>query len=345
MLAGTRTAWKIRCQFSISACFAITLAFSRSGSGDEGSSDVDKATEMAGRFPKFKLRSERSEPRSEARGNGEKGKGRGKGRLLNHSRQRLDDRELMRLARDKAEMSYDEIDLSRNSLTSEAAEHILDICKGSPSLKVVKLFNNQLGDAGAETLGEIFKHCHSIEEVHLSHNNFSEEGIETMVKAATRGLPRAPRAERPLWLRMEHNKVEDSESLARDLERRYPDVCGREDRLRCTPRLCVKGRRIHLPFLIEAFKGKGKGRRSRSARRDSRRRPLRRSSRPPRRSSRRRSSRWRSPRRRPPRRRSPSRSLSPRLAKAAKLRPKAKARRDFKEDYSDYEYEYSYGYV
>ena len=229
---------------------------------------------MAGRFPKFKLRSERS-GRSEARSE-EKGKGRGKGRVLNHCRQRLDDRELLRLARIKAEMSYDEIDLSRNSLTSEAAEHILDICKGSPSLKVVKLFNNQLGDAGAETLGEIFKHCHSIEEVHLSHNNFSEKGIETMVKAATRELPRA---ERPLWLRMEHNKVEDSESLARDIERHYPDVCAREDRRRCTPRLCVKGRRIHLPFLIEAFKGKGPGkgpgkgrpsRRSRSARRDSR---------------------------------------------------------------------------
>ena len=124
--------------------------------------------------------------------------------MLNRSRGRLGDGELVKLAKD-CEGNYDEIDLSRNHFTSEGVAQILEICKKSPDLKVLKLFNNQLGDEGAEELGEIFKHCHSIEEVHLSHNNFTEAAVEAMVKAANRELPR--KAERPLWLRMEHNKV------------------------------------------------------------------------------------------------------------------------------------------
>ena len=41
--------------------------------------------------------------------------------------------------------------------------------------------------------------------------------MEAMVKAANRELPR--KAERPLWLRMEHNKLQDTEKFARDIER------------------------------------------------------------------------------------------------------------------------------
>eukprot|EP00434_Breviolum_minutum_P013440 symbB.v1.2.011847.t1/scaffold801.1/size161289/3 len=271
--------------------------------GDKGEEEeeLDKATEMAG-IQKFKLCSERcseerhtpSPPRrsppSKLRSDRSpsRGKGKGKGRVWNRSRRRLDDHELRRLVRDCGE-GHDEIDLSRNSITSEGVTQILDICKKSPDLKVLKLFNNQLGDDGANELGEIFKHCHAIEEVHLSHNLFSETGVEAMVKAANRELPR--KAERPLWLRMEHNKLQDTEKFARDIERHYPAVCAREDRSKCTPRVCALGKRIHLPFLIEMPKGKGRGRPERrhdggaiNGKGQGRRR--RRDSRPPRRRSR-----------------------------------------------------------
>lgn len=304
----------------------------------EEDEDLDKATEMAG-LQKFKLRSEQcseerrhtpspevrrqqraGSQRSWSQRSPRKGKGKGHSRVLNRSRGRLGDGELVKLAKD-CEENYDEIDLSRNHFTSEGVAQILEICKKSPDLKVLKLFNNQLGDEGAEELGEIFKHCHSIEEVHLSHNNFTEAAVEAMVKAANRELPR--KAERPLWLRMEHNKVQNTENLAGDIEKHYPAVCAREDRARCTPRVCAMGKRIHLPFLIEAPKGKGRGRfpdrqnhdgkghrRGRVRREDSRRRrPTPRRS--PRRSrSRRRSSRRPSPDRRAPRLRSAPRRRS-----------------------------------
>ena len=169
--------------------------------------------------------------------------------VLRQSGRRLRDSDLVRIAREKGS-GYDEIDFSRNDLTSKSVPDIVDICKKSQQLKILKLFNNRLGDDGAEELGEIFQHCASIEEIHLSHNDFTRKGVEILVLAADRGLPKD--VKRPLWLRMEHNKVSDTEGFARDLERDCPAVCGREDRHRCTPRVCAKGRRIHLPFLIEA---------------------------------------------------------------------------------------------
>ena len=223
--------------------------------------------------------------------------------VLRQSGRRLRDSDLVRIAREKGS-GYDEIDFSRNDLTSKSVPDIVDICKKSQQLKILKLFNNRLGDDGAEELGEIFQHCASIEEIHLSHNDFTRKGVEILVLAADRGLPKD--VKRPLWLRMEHNKVSDTEGFARDLERDCPAVCGREDRHRCTPRVCAKGRRIHLPFLIEAPKGRGRGKESwgpgqgqgplRRERRDSRRRPCRA---PMRRRSRPKESRSRSARRRP----------------------------------------------
>ena len=195
-------------------------------------------------------------------------------RVLRQSGRRLRDSDLARLSREGQDGQYDEIDFSRNELTSQSVSDIVEICRKSEDLKILKLFNNRLGDDGAEELGEIFRHCTSIEEVHLSHNEFTRKGVESLVRSADRGLPRD--VKRPLWLRMEHNKLSDTERFARDLERDCPAVCGREDRHRCTPRVCARGRRIHLPFLIEAPKGRGRGHQEswgqRRGRRDSRRR-------------------------------------------------------------------------
>ena len=219
--------------------------------------------------------------------------------VLRQSGRRLRDSDLVRIREQGS--GYDEIDLSRNDLTSKSVPDIVHICKKSQQLRILKLFNNRLGDDGAEELGEIFQHCAYIEEVHLSHNDFTRKGVEILVLAADRGLPKD--VKRPLWLRMEHNKVSDTEGFARDLERDCPAVCGREDRHRCTPRVCAKGRRIHLPFLIEAPKGRGRGKEGwgpggagpRRERRDSRRRPRA----PMRRRSEAKESRSRSARRRP----------------------------------------------
>ena len=303
------------------------------GWSDDGAEGLDKATEMSGTRP-FKLKQEtgertpanhsdagpvkaRSRSRSKAPVEPEPKRGAHGPRVLRQSGRRLRDSDLARLSREGQDGQYDEIDFSRNELTSQSVSDIVEICRKSEDLKILKLFNNRLGDDGAEELGEIFRHCTSIEEVHLSHNEFTRKGVESLVRAADRGLPRD--VKRPLWLRMEHNKLSDTERFARDLERDCPAVCGREDRHRCTPRVCARGRRIHLPFLIEAPKGRGRGHQEswgqRRGRRDSRRRA--RAPPPPRRNrSESKDSRSRSVRRRrnaPPRR-------QPQRARRARLR-------------------------
>eukprot|EP00913_Durusdinium_trenchii_P025930 g24331.t1 len=144
--------------------------------------NFDKATEMAG-LQKFKLKGRDDAAKAPPPDRGpfrrRDAPGRpGRGKVLDRSRRRMDDRELMRLARsvDDEDHGYDEIDLSRNQLTDGAVSHILEICKRSSELKILKLFNNQLGDQGAEELGQLFRFCHGIEEVHLSHNHFTEKG-------------------------------------------------------------------------------------------------------------------------------------------------------------------------
>mmetsp|Transcript_92026 Transcript_92026/g.177370 ORF Transcript_92026/g.177370 Transcript_92026/m.177370 type:complete len:881 (+) Transcript_92026:65-2707(+) len=154
---------------------------------------------------------------------------------------------------------YTELDLSRNGLTSAGLRAVIRLCRCCPELRILRLFSNRIDDEGAEAIGEILRHCRSMEEIHLSHNRFTRRGIEAIVAAADRELPRDGSQQRPLWLRLEHNDVERTDELAKALERRFRSVCGRSDRDLCTPRVCVKGCRIHVPFLIERPKGRGRG--------------------------------------------------------------------------------------
>lgn len=164
---------------------------------------------------------------------------------------------------DEDEYGYQTIDFSRNSIALKGVEDVASICKKCPQLKILKLFSNAIDDEGAKKLAEIFMHCKAIEEIHLSHNKFTEKGVETLIEAADEELPKD--FPRPLWLRMEHNDIKDPKECVDNIEAKFKSVCPREDRARCLPRACVKGCRIHLPFLVDrdrehGSKGGGKGR-------------------------------------------------------------------------------------
>lgn len=171
----------------------------------------------------------------------------------------MTDGDVAKLAKEEkeAQNNYTEIDLSRNSITSEGVGSIVDICKQCPDLRILKLFNNQIDDEGARAIGDIFRHCQVLEEIHLSHNKFTRRGMEILVEVADKEL--APSAPRPFWLRMEHNHIDDAENAAREMEKQYESVCGLEDTVRCNARKCVLHRRIHLHVLIGRGKGGGRG--------------------------------------------------------------------------------------
>jgi len=177
------------------------------------------------------------------------------------SNAKLKDSDIERILQehDEDEYGYQTVDFSRNSITAKGMEDIASICKKCPQLKILKLFSNAIDDEGAEKLAEIFQRCKGIEEIHLSHNKFTEKGVETIIEAADEELPKD--YPRPLWLRMEHNDIKDPRECVENIESKFKSVCIREDRYKCLPRACVKGCRIHLPFLVDRFKGEGKGER------------------------------------------------------------------------------------
>jgi len=190
--------------------------------------------------------------------------------ILNKSRHNVKDEELAKILEEhrEDEYGYTTIDFSRNSITSKGIPDLVNICKRCPELKILKLFSNSIDDDGARRLADIFQHCKGIEEIHLSHNKFTAKGVELLVEAADEDLPKE--APRPLWLRMEHNEIEDPVGCVRSIESKFKSVCPREDRGRCLPRACVKNCRIHLPFLLDRDKGdkgsgKGKGRNDRGS--------------------------------------------------------------------------------
>jgi len=195
------------------------------------------------------------------RGKGSSGKGREPERILRCSNKNFrDDVSQVVDEHDGEELAFSQLDFSRNSLTLNGVKGVVDICRRCPDLRILKLFNNDIDDEGAVEVAGIFAHCPKIDEIHLSHNRITRNGAEAIIKAADYFLD--DDSATPLWLRLEHNDIDNAEEFARDLERDFLSVCGREDRSKCMPRVCAKGKRIHVPFLIERAKGAGRDRSS-----------------------------------------------------------------------------------
>eukprot|EP00438_Fugacium_kawagutii_P014379 Skav221719 [mRNA] locus=scaffold542:216074:217441:- [translate_table: standard] len=135
-------------------------------------------------------------------------------------------------------------------MTNEGLREVVKFCKRCPDLRVLKLFGNQLDDEACKELVSVFKECTGLEELHLSHNWITETGVEMLAESALHDL--SSRFSRPFWLRVEHNNFSYVSSFIEDLKNKFrPDICGREDRRRCSNRECVKNCRLHIPFLVD----------------------------------------------------------------------------------------------
>ncbi|CAJ1429840.1 unnamed protein product [Effrenium voratum] len=95
-------------------------------------------------------------------------------------------------------LSYREVDFSVNELTARGMGAVVDICKRSRRLQVLKLYRNRISDDCVEHFADLLRACPGLREVHLSHNLLSHEGVLQLAACVER------RAE-PLWLRVEQN--------------------------------------------------------------------------------------------------------------------------------------------
>lgn len=157
---------------------------------------------------------------------------------------------------------YEEVDFSSAHLSSRELRKVLDICYRCRNLRVLRLYKNKIDDEGAADLAEFCAKRPGIEQIHMSHNLITAIGIEKLVTSAESSRKKD---QYPLWLRVEHNMVENPEKVFRELEERLK-VCQRPDERRCTPQECAHGMLVHLPhFRLQkgekGEKGGGKGKR------------------------------------------------------------------------------------
>ncbi|CAJ1339934.1 unnamed protein product [Effrenium voratum] len=107
-------------------------------------------------------------------------------------------------------LSYREVDFSVNELTARGMGAVVDICKRSRRLQVLKLYRNRISDDCVEHFADLLRACPGLREVHLSHNLLSHEGVLQLAACVER------RAE-PLWLRVEQNTFTEPGGGSADL--------------------------------------------------------------------------------------------------------------------------------
>lgn len=194
--------------------------------------------------------------------------------------------QLASLASDAPSLCADTVDLAGNRISSTGLVALVDILLDLRLyVRVFKLHKNVLGSKAVSALARYVACCpRPVEELHLSHNVIDTAGAAALVEAiVSAGSPLQPtypsRDERgrfrPVWLRLEHNRVRapgellDSggpvqQALARIRRDRgfacQPDVpalCGAPDGCGCRSRNCgfqrdALGPVVHLPFLTRA---------------------------------------------------------------------------------------------
>eukprot|EP00429_Kryptoperidinium_foliaceum_P070159 CAMPEP_0176071514 /NCGR_PEP_ID=MMETSP0120_2-20121206/35719_1 /TAXON_ID=160619 /ORGANISM="Kryptoperidinium foliaceum, Strain CCMP 1326" /LENGTH=237 /DNA_ID=CAMNT_0017405171 /DNA_START=126 /DNA_END=835 /DNA_ORIENTATION=- len=146
-------------------------------------------------------------------------------------------------------LPYQEIDLSQNHLVWRGCQAVLDVGLKCRGLCVVKLFRNRINDQAAPALSRLVEECPQLEQLHLSYNHLTRRGSEEIIAAACRGQKqrRAGSRVRTLWLRMEHNRIEEPAGMLQDLVQRKVGVCEALD-AECSPKACKRCAHVHLPY-------------------------------------------------------------------------------------------------
>lgn len=111
------------------------------------------------------------------------------------------------------------LNFSRNSLGDDAMQRLVTYLRGREiSVQTLKLFRNSIGDRGAQAIGKLLASAHvPVHEVHLSHNELTEQGACSVLEKiaqcgrypylAEHAGRKDQRGHAPVWLRMEHNRI------------------------------------------------------------------------------------------------------------------------------------------
>eukprot|EP00919_Chromeraceae_sp_WS-2016_P022274 GHVR01052957.1.p1 GENE.GHVR01052957.1~~GHVR01052957.1.p1 ORF type:complete len:257 (+),score=89.21 GHVR01052957.1:43-813(+) len=150
------------------------------------------------------------------------------------------------------------IDISQNHIQSTGFNIIMEAINDLASicfLKQLKAYKNDITDDGLKQLNILFSRQKiAVEEVHLSHNFLSYKGAHSLLKSISytkddKGVCVYPRNGKiPLWLRLEHNSIENVDELIHDFERTLCLAIRKNTMHGCSPQRCSQKspKQIHV---------------------------------------------------------------------------------------------------
>ncbi|CAJ1340184.1 unnamed protein product [Effrenium voratum] len=160
-----------------------------------------------------------------------------------------------------------ELDLSKNRITDQGLKVLLTTLKENRVvLGVCRLYHNRLGKHSASMLAMWIRTAPwALFELHLSHNRIPTEGAIEIVQAVANtdkyppDRPNSKGMHIPLWLRMEHNEIEESFAIEaeRIMRQARPHVRGalicwltpKQSERSCRSDFCGLSNKYHCPVI------------------------------------------------------------------------------------------------
>lgn len=147
------------------------------------------------------------------------------------------------LEKNRSERQISLLDFSNNRIGARGVRYLVDFALDCKYLTTVKLYKNMIGDDGAEELRPLMEKP-TLRELHLSHNGIGNKGAEALLNGVRYSL--GDRKELVL-IRLEHNRIKGIADMVLDVLSTRSFCCRYDDK--CTRRVCVRGRLIHLPLI------------------------------------------------------------------------------------------------
>eukprot|EP00442_Polarella_glacialis_P016966 CAMPEP_0115124902 /NCGR_PEP_ID=MMETSP0227-20121206/48651_1 /TAXON_ID=89957 /ORGANISM="Polarella glacialis, Strain CCMP 1383" /LENGTH=862 /DNA_ID=CAMNT_0002528027 /DNA_START=179 /DNA_END=2767 /DNA_ORIENTATION=- len=145
-----------------------------------------------------------------------------------------------------------EVDFSQNNMTNQMVWILLEtLAQNEVHVAFLKLNANNISQGGALAVCEFINMnevAEAVQEIHLSHNEIDDESALELLRTLHSMRPRYPplrapedkgeRVPTPVWLRLNHNRIENPEEVRRTAEAEGISICTASDRQACGTTTC-----------------------------------------------------------------------------------------------------------
>lgn len=151
-----------------------------------------------------------------------------------------------------------EVDFSHNNMSNHMVWLLLEtLAQHEVHAALLKLFSNRISQGGVLAICEFIRmneRADAVQELHLSHNEIDDDSVLELLRTLHFNRPRYPPQRlpegsgssfstelvlAPVWLRLNHNRVRDPETVRQKAEAEGITICTALDRNGCgTTRCC-----------------------------------------------------------------------------------------------------------